>query len=128
MSKKPLIVVLAIAAVAAGGWYYFANEKNGTGKQTNFAKVEKGNIEETVTAQGKLEPKEYVDVGTQVSGQLSKLYFKIGDTVKKGDLLAQIDPKVYESRMEGSEASLKRLKAQASQHSCHWQSSSMSVT
>jgi len=51
-----------------------------------------GDIEENVTAQGKLEPKEFVDVGAQVTGQLQKIYVQIGDNVTAGQLLAQIDP------------------------------------
>lgn len=71
-----------------------------------------GDIEENVTAQGKLEPKEYVDVGAQVTGQLQKLYVDIGDNVKLGQLLAEIDPRVYAARVQADEANIKNLQAQ----------------
>lgn len=74
--------------------------------------VSKASIEETVTAQGKLEPKEFVDVGAQVSGQLQKLHVEIGDHVKKGALIAEIDPKLYAAKVEADEARLKTLRAQ----------------
>lgn len=74
--------------------------------------VSRGSIEQIVTAQGKLEPKEYVDVGAQVSGQLKNLYVEIGDNVRQGALLAEIDPRVYESQVEATKASLKTLQAQ----------------
>lgn len=74
--------------------------------------VTRGAIEEAVTAQGKLEPKEFVDVGAQVSGQLLKLHVEIGDTVKKGDTIAEIDPRLYTARVEADEARLKTLRAQ----------------
>jgi macrolide-specific efflux system membrane fusion protein len=74
--------------------------------------VTKGSIEDVITSQGKLEAKEYVDVGTQVSGQLLKLYVDLGSVVKKGDLIAEIDPKIYESQLQATEAHIKTLSAQ----------------
>lgn len=71
-----------------------------------------GNIEENVTAQGKLEPKEFVDVGAQVTGQLQKLLVEIGDVVKSGQLLAEIDPRIYAARVQADEARINTLKAQ----------------
>ena len=69
-------------------------------------------VEEVVTAQGKLEPKNYVDVGAQVSGQLKKVTVAIGDNVKTGDLIAEIDPQIYEARLAANEARLRTLEAQ----------------
>jgi macrolide-specific efflux system membrane fusion protein len=71
-----------------------------------------GDIEDVVSALGTLEPLQYVDVGTQVSGQLQKIYVDFGDTVKAGDLLAQIDPTVYQARVNGDQAQLNSLRAQ----------------
>ncbi|HLF97906.1 MAG TPA: efflux RND transporter periplasmic adaptor subunit, partial [Methylococcaceae bacterium] len=71
-----------------------------------------GRIESVVTAQGKLEPQEYVAVGAQVSGQLRKIHVEIGDVVKASDLLAEIDPRVYQARVQADEARLKTLRAQ----------------
>lgn len=105
--KKLLAGIAVIAAV----YFIFSG---GDEKQENIqiVKPEIGTIEETVTAQGKLEPKEYVDVGAQVSGRVEKLHVEIGDVVKKGDLIAEIDPQVYESRVAATVAQLKRLRAQ----------------
>lgn len=109
-----LIFVTGIALLA--GWLYVADGNSG-GAQPNARTVaiEKGNVEEIVTAQGTIEPKNYVDVGAQVSGQLTSLYVEVGDPVKAGDLLAEIDPRVYESRVEADLAELKNLKAQLAQ-------------
>lgn len=74
--------------------------------------IQIGNVESVVTAQGTLEPKEYVDVGAQVSGRVETLHAEIGDDVKQGDLIAEIDPDVYESKVKADEASLKTLEAQ----------------
>ena len=76
------------------------------------APVERGDIEESVTATGTLQPRDYVDVGTQVSGQLKVVHVQIGSTVKQGDLLAEIDPTVYRSRVDANRAQLKNQTAQ----------------
>ena len=72
----------------------------------------RGNLEDTVTATGTLQPKEFVDVGTQVSGQLKKLLVDIGDVVKKGQLLAEIDPSVYQAKVDGDQAQMLNQQAQ----------------
>jgi len=76
------------------------------------APVEVGDIERSVTALGALQPKDYVDVGAQVSGQLKKVHVAIGDRVKQGDLLAEIDPTVLETRARTDRANLENLRAQ----------------
>lgn len=58
-----------------------------------------GSVEKVVTAQGRLQPRSYVDVGAQVSGQLKSLHVDVGDRVKKGDLLAEIDASVQQARL-----------------------------
>src|ERR1051325_4721779 len=116
LRPKKLVAAIAAAALIAGGcyWYASAAREPDPSRQQPIT-ISRGNIEEVVTAQGKLEPKEYVDVGTQVSGQLKKIYVQIGDTVTKGQLLADIDPRVYQSQVEASEAHLASLKAQLEQ-------------
>jgi len=74
--------------------------------------ITKGTLEDAVTATGVLEAKEFVDIGAQVSGVLKKINVSLGQAVKKGDLLAQIDPTVFEARVVEDEATLKNLDAQ----------------
>lgn len=105
---------LALLVFLLGGAAFFLSG-NGDDQAANayeFQPVTRGNIEEAVTAQGELEPKEFVDVGAQISGQLTKLHVEIGDNVKKGQLIAEIDPKIYVSKVEADEAKLKTLRAQ----------------
>lgn len=106
--------LLAAAAVLGGAWLFFGGNGDMPSpmSEVELVPVMRGGVSETVTAQGKLEPREYVDVGAQVSGQLKVLHTEIGDTVKKGDLIAEIDPRVYEAKMEASEARLKTLESQ----------------
>ncbi|MDR0703135.1 MAG: efflux RND transporter periplasmic adaptor subunit [Azoarcus sp.] len=77
-----------------------------------FTVVERGDIEDLVTATGTLQPRDYVDVGAQVSGQLQKIHVKVGSEVKAGDLLAEIDPTVYLSKVDASRAQLRNQRAQ----------------
>src|SRR5690606_8009890 len=69
-------------------------------------------IEATVTAIGTLQPRSYVDVGAQVSGQILKLKVEPGAQVAKGDLLVEIDPSVQRATVDAGRASLAGLRAQ----------------
>jgi macrolide-specific efflux system membrane fusion protein len=112
-----IFLLLGILAAIGAGWTFF--KKTSLSKtqaaNTTVITIEQGNIQDIVTAQGKLEPREYVDVGVQVSGQLEKIHVEIGDTVKLGDLIAEIDPDLYVARVEADQANLKRLNAQLMQ-------------
>lgn len=104
-----------VALLAAGGYYYYGGTTEPAAPVMQTAKVELGDIETTVTAIAKMQPKNYVDVGTQVSGQLRTIHPDVGALVKKGDLLAEIDPTVYQTRVAGDRASLDNLRAQLAQ-------------
>lgn len=93
----------------------FVGQKTKETEETEVVTVVRGDVHDTVSAQGTLEPKDYVDVGAQVSGQLKRLYVDIGDEVKAGDLLADLDQQVYESVRKGDEARLNALTAQLEQ-------------
>lgn len=107
---------LAIAALLAAGlgWYYLGAENNNAAAYRTQPVI-KGDLEKTVTALAQIRPKTFVDVGTQVSGQLRRVAVEIGDTVKKGDLIAQIDPTVYQTRVLAGRAKIDNLKAQLDQ-------------
>jgi macrolide-specific efflux system membrane fusion protein len=106
-----LTVCALLAAIAV--WMLVARaETESESNNTKIVEVVAGDIEEIVTAQGKLEPKNYVDVGAQVSGQLRRVGVAIGDNVKSGDLIAEIDPQIYEARLAANQARLKTLEAQ----------------
>ena len=107
--KKKIILTLAGAAVVlvalAAIW------KNSFGKKDasftfETATVKRGKISNTVTATGTLEAIETVDVGTQVSGVINKLYVDFNSEVKKGQLLAEIDKRPLQSQLDQSKANL----------------------
>ncbi len=110
MRKSPFLLIITIIFALSVGWS--CSRHNNNSKNQRTATVTLGDIEEVVTAQGKLEPKNYVDVGMQVSGQITQLHVNIGDRVTKGQLLAEIDPRIYQSRLEADEAQLRSLQAQ----------------
>ncbi|MBZ2187565.1 efflux RND transporter periplasmic adaptor subunit [Alcanivorax sp. JB21] len=80
-----------------------------------MAEATRGDIEHVVTALGNLQPRDYVDVGAQVSGQLVRLHVEVGDAVSEGDLLAEIDADVQQARVEAGRAQLVALEAQLSE-------------
>ena len=108
------LVVAACALLAAGAYYAWRTGFGQDSPADGFitAVAQRGDLEDTVTATGTLQPKEFVDVGTQVSGQLKKLLVEVGDIVKAGQLLAEIDPSVYQSKVDGDRAQLLNQQAQ----------------
>jgi len=107
------LIVLAIAALAVVGWQAKALLKNDDpAANYQITTIQRGDIEDVVTAIGTLQPREYVDVGAQVSGQLQKIHVKVGSEVQAGDLLAEIDSTVYLSRVDASRAQLRNQRAQ----------------
>lgn len=109
------VFIIAACALLAGGGYYIWRTWFAAADSSNNILTEvvtRGDIENTITATGTLQPKDYVDVGTQVSGQLKKLLVDIGAMVTKGQLLAEIDPSVYQSKVDADRAQLLNQQAQ----------------
>ena len=103
-------VALAMA-LSAAGWHFW---RTGEAPPPSYvtAPVERGSIEDTITAIGTLQPLGFVDVGTQVSGQLGKLHVDVGDRLAQGDLLAEIISTIYQARVEAGRAQLLAQRAQ----------------
>ncbi|KRP61454.1 efflux RND transporter periplasmic adaptor subunit [Pseudomonas trivialis] len=74
--------------------------------------VTRGNIENSVTALGTLQPRRYVDVGAQASGQIRDIHVEAGDQVKAGQLLVEIDPSTQKAKLDASRYAIDNLKAQ----------------
>ena len=99
------------ALVVAAGVWTRTSAKDPT-QDLSTAAVVRGDIEDAVSALGFLQPQEFVDVGTQVSGQLKRLRVAVGDSVEKGAVLAEIDTAVLTAKVEAGQASLQSLAAQ----------------
>ena len=115
MSKTRISIVIALVVVVGGGlWFYKRAEASG---QPNFryGSVDRTDIQSTVSATGALDAVRTVQVGTQVSGQISAIYVDFNDKVKKGQLIARIDPVLQEQAVAEAGASLERAQAQFQQ-------------
>lgn len=110
--RTTILVALGLLAVTIGACQYARRDAQPVAATTT---VTRGDLEKTVTAVGSLKARDYVDVGTQVSGRVEKIHFDIGDRVKKGDLIAELDPQIYASTVRKDEANLENLQAQLSQ-------------
>jgi len=112
--RRYALAAAVCAALAGGGGYGWRlwNPPASAAEGLLTAVVERGHLEDVVTATGTLQPRDYVDVGTQVSGQVRKLHVEVGSTVKAGALLAEIDPTVYQTRVDANRAQLRSLRAQ----------------
>ena len=81
-SRAPFIVgAIVLAAAAAYGVHKYRSKGTDEGEYL-FAPVARGTIEDLVTSTGTLQPRDFVDVGAQVSGQIDKIFVEVGDEVK----------------------------------------------
>jgi macrolide-specific efflux system membrane fusion protein len=107
-----LLAAAAAVLAGAGLLYWQFGASGGAADQAATVKAERGDIVDTVSALGNLQPRDYVDLGAQVSGQLKTIHVEVGQAVKKGDLLAEIDPVVLNAKVEAGRASLASQRAQ----------------
>lgn len=110
--RRMLGALLFVILLAGAAWYFWGSRDQEVRTEPLIVSAEIGTIENTITAAGTLQPRNYVDVGAQVSGQLEKLYVEVGDEVQAGELLAEIDARVQQSRVDSSRANLQGLQAQ----------------
>jgi membrane fusion protein, macrolide-specific efflux system len=107
---KILIAVVCTLAIALTAWYFFKPKQEQP--QYITAEVSRGDLENSVLATGVLEATKMVSVGAQVSGQVKKMYVQLGDQVKQGQLIAQIDSVRQQNDLKTAEASIKNQQAQ----------------
>ena len=103
---------LAIAGVLIGGVIYYFTQYNQTGTTFLTEEVKRSDVEKTVVASGSIESSNEVDVGAQVSGKITKLYVTLGQEVKKGDMIADIDSTTQVNNLNTKKAALASLQAQ----------------
>jgi HlyD family secretion protein len=100
------VLIIFIMIGKSMGWI-----GNPEGIKVSVAKSEKKTITESVSANGKIQPEVEVKISSDVSGEIKELYVKEGDSVRAGKLLARIDPELYQSALDRSEASLNNSRA-----------------
>ena len=113
MNKKKIILIAALAAVAVGGSLWLFSGSSAKHKVTYVtATVNKGEISESVTATGTIEPVTEVEVGTQVSGIIDKIYVDYNSVVTKGQLIAEMDRVTLQSELASQRAAYNGAKAE----------------
>ncbi len=110
--KKYLIGMVIVILILAGGFIFRQlSGQNGSNQKFRLAKVERGEVNLVVTATGTINPVINVLVGSQVSGTIKALYADFNSQVKEGQVIAQIDPAIFEAQVEQGKANV--LTAQA---------------
>ncbi|MFI5180840.1 MAG: efflux RND transporter periplasmic adaptor subunit [Thermoanaerobaculia bacterium] len=110
--KKVVILIGSLVLLAAvGGYFYMKRGNNGEAK-FRWTKVDRGDVTATVTATGTLSAVTTVNVGSQVSGIIAKLLVDFNSQVKKGQLLAELDPTPFQQTVDQQKANLEKAKVE----------------
>lgn len=117
-NKNRVFAVVGLATALALGWWLVDRYALAPDAPAfRFTTVERGDVQAAVSATGSLQAVNTVSVGTQVSGQVSELLVDFNSEVKKGQLLARIDPTLARQSVADAQANLERLRAQSAQAS-----------
>ena len=108
-TRRALLITLCLLLVTALAAWPFLAPGRGT---YDTVPVTRGDIESSVTALGTLQPRQYVDVGAQASGQIHKIHVEAGTEVKEGQLLVEIDPSTQTAKLDASRFAIENLQAQ----------------
>ena len=110
LNKKKLLLGGGFMAAVVLAGLYFWNDSSST-PQYMTARVERGNLRNTVTATGALQAVTTVQVGSQASGTISALYADFNSVVKKGQVVAQLDPSTAKAQVDQAKANLQNARA-----------------
>ena len=110
--KKMVKILIAAAVIGGGGYFGYQHFQPKDEVSYLTEKVKRGKISQTVSATGEISATNLVDVGAQVSGQIKKMHVKIGDEVKQGDLIAEIDNVTQINEVNTRKAQLESYRAQ----------------
>jgi len=109
--RKILLIVVALVVLGAGGYGYYRYTQKPVPPTITTARVTRGDLSETVGATGTLQAVTTVQVGTQVSGTIQELNADFNSLVRKGQVLARLDPSLIQSQIEQARANLIRAEA-----------------
>lgn len=110
---KRFLPWLAVLLVGVGAYFWFRSPKASSGGEPVYrtSRVTRGDVVQTVSASGPLSAVATVEVGSQVSGNIAKLYVDFNDAVKQGQLVAEIEPSTYEAKVVQAESDLASAEA-----------------
>src|SRR5881396_793627 len=111
LMKRVLSLVFLLSLVGAGVWAYSSVHDGASAPAYRFARVERGPLAAAVSATGNLNAVITVQVGSQVSGQITQLSADFNSVVRQGDVIARIDPEIFEAKVNQAKADLDSAKA-----------------
>src|SRR5436853_4784850 len=109
--RKTILLVVIIAMAGAAGYGYYLYAKKEPPPTISTAKVTRGDVAETVGATGQLQAVTTVQVGSQVSGIVQQLNADFNSLVHKGQVIARLDPSLFQTQIEQARANLLRAQA-----------------
>jgi HlyD family secretion protein len=113
MNKRLILIIAVVAAIGVGSIAYSRARNTSTEAAPITAAVTRGDIVEKVNATGTLQPVTTVQVGTQVSGTIKALYADFNSEVRKGQVIAELEPSLFQTQVEQARATMMRLQADA---------------
>src|SRR5258705_13837908 len=111
MSRRRWVVAAAVLVVALGGLWWWRSRAAGAAPKYRTAEVDQGSIESVVSATGMIRPVVQVEVGSQVSGTVQKLFADYNSRVKAGQIICQLEPSSFRARVAQSEAAVAKADA-----------------
>jgi HlyD family secretion protein len=121
--KKVLWIIPLLALVAAAFWgaRYYGVENNPAPPPYQTVTVDRGLVSQRVVAHGTIEPIEKVQVGSQVSGIIREIHVDFNSPVRRGQVIAQIDPSTFAAAVSAAEAELTSAQAELGLAQAHWE-------
>ncbi|MCX7185506.1 MAG: efflux RND transporter periplasmic adaptor subunit [Nitrosospira sp.] len=111
ISRTKLLVIVAVLLLAVIAIWYWGDKPESKQERYKTQVVDRGDIVQSISANGTLNPVELVNVGTQVSGTIFKMYADFNDQIEVGQVLAELDPALFRAQLQQSEASVMNARA-----------------
>ena len=109
--KWKLKLFLLVVVLAGGAYYFWKNQSGPAAPSLSTVTVDRGDLEQSILATGKLEPVVNVEVGSQVSGNIAELFVDFNDEVEEGQIIARLDTTTFEANVRESEGELENAEA-----------------
>ena len=111
ISRTKLFVIAATLLLAAAAVWYWGAKPESKQERYKTQVVDRGDIVQSISANGTLNPVELVNVGTQVSGTIFKMHADFNDQIKVGQVLVELDPALFRAQLQQSEANVMNARA-----------------